>query len=232
MAEVKSIQCTIIHLYEPDEFSLQSFNSAGLISRIKEIFLLDLAVPPTPTPQGTSPAVFVGGAYKYKDKEYPIESIQIENRKAVIVGQCPTTILENFYSEFLAVIQEHDSRPTLPEYRSIISTYETIAVCKMTHPFTSLFRNGVVSEIPESVHSEINNHGSTVIVEPFSVRYRIKYRDVPDEIIENKIQLVDKMLILEVREKSAITDRLIYTSSPCDYETHMRLVEIVEGLTE
>lgn len=231
MAEVKSIQCTCIYLYEPDEFILQNLYSPGVINGLQNEFGLSPAAPLTIPRINLSSVMFAGGSYNYEGKAYSIESINIEHRKIAIIGQCPTRILEKFYSDFLEIISTHDPRSNPPNFISIINTFETIAVCKMTHPITSLFKDGVVSQIPEAVHSIINNHGSTVIVEPFSVKYRIKYRDVPKNIIENKIQLVEKTLTFEVRDRSSITDRLIFTTSPCDYDTHMKLVEIVEGLS-
>ncbi len=230
MAEIRSVQCTDILLYYPDEFQTNSLVSQNFLVEVQEKFSLTLGVPPIAVQTNQSPVVFTGGIYKYEDKEYPIENLQIENRKVTIAGQCETSILNSFYSEFLVVVDKYDPRQTPSQHKSLVHTNETVAVCKFDKPFSAFLSTGLVSEIPEALHTKINNHGGIVIVEPYSVKYKIKYRDVPEKIVDNKIQLVDKFLTFEVREKTSITECIIFTVSPCDFDTHMKLIETVEKM--
>ena len=230
MAEIRSVQCTDIYLYHPDEFLTNSLVSQKFLIEIQEKYSLTLSVPPIAVQTNQSPIVFTGGVFRYKEKEYSIENLQIENRKVSITGHCETSILKAFYTEFLLVVDKYDSRPTLSQHKSLVHTHETVAICKFNKPFSAFLSTGLVSDIPEALHTKINNHGGTVIVEPYSVKYKIKYRDVPDEIVDNKIQLVDKLLTFEVREKTSITDCIIFTVSPCDFGTHMQLIETVEKM--
>lgn len=130
---------------------------------------------------------------------------------------------DQFFDDLKTLLTEIDPRARFGEGRERAKTYQTIAIVKLSVPFDALLSEGLQRYISEvaSPRLDLPDAKAEVILEhlSWSVRYATQSID---------FLYLPKVLTIEPRRGSALSERLYYTQSPTDFRTHKELLRILE----
>jgi hypothetical protein len=173
--------------------------------------------------------VFRNGLFEYKKINYFIDELVIDDRRIIIKMTAPSEIIDQFFTSLKDVLSKIDIRQNRADLAPLLTTYETTCICKLDIDLSKYFSNSLFNEeISSSILSQIDSHGSKLVMNPYTLRFRLEYLDIPPKLRRNKIALSDKFLTIEYRERTDPSDQIFFTSSPSQTKAHFAILESLE----
>jgi hypothetical protein len=110
----------------------------------------------------------------------------------------------------------------------VIFTQETNAVVPLNIDWRSLFSARFMSFQEQAVSRISEKSPGEAVVRSFSLTFRLSFNGAPPSLTEHGVTLADKGLVIEPRKNSPLADRVFFTASPTDSDTHLSLVRDLE----
>ena len=230
MRNIRLIKTTQVMIFPADDIDFYSINRDSSIKKIQSQFSLQRLQIPGHIPIQVQPqVVFQNGEFKFNNMLYNIEQLVIEERKIMIIILAETEISNAFFQELSILLKSIDNRINIGTYMPLITTYETVCVSSLDLEF-GYFLQKIDHNKLHTIIAEKNSHGATVKIIPSSIKFQIRYYDIPAKLKNNKITISDKSLILELREMTDPSDHIFFSASPTDSDTHFKLLELLEEM--
>lgn len=228
MKDIKLLQTTLVMIFPPDDLHLPRIRRIGNLGFLKNEYNLDLFQLPDNIPVPPNNLFFREGEYKVGNDVYFIPEINFEDRRMIIKIHSPSNIAEDFFNKLRSDLINFDIRKDKGNYDPIITTHETICICSLELDLVNFFNKDFTSFINNNVKTDLPKHGADFDVIPFSIRLRLEYFDLPEKLRKEKVSLADKSFVIEYRDRTNPQDRIYFTSSPSDTETHFQLLKQLE----
>ena len=226
--ELKNVQ---IRIFPADEIYFQGILRTSSIKVILEKYSFK-SVPTVPEgiPIPIRVIQFENGEFGYKNKNYLVTRLAIEERRIIIEIEAKSGISDAFFRELHDLLLGLDLRETKPTYKPLLKSEETTCVTELDFSMLEFCKGTTLSQFQEKLVKHTPSHGSKLNAYIRSIRFRIGFLTLPLELKERRITLSDKEFILEVREKTSPEDKIFLSSSPTDTETHIMLLKELEKL--
>ena len=227
MNDIKSLQSTVIMIFPTDDINISSIKrkeSKEYFSS-KYNFELNKFSDNFPIPQNN--VILLNGEFKSLNKIYIINEVIVEERRIIIRCLGPSEIVDEFFLQFRDDLRNIDLRDTKGEYAPILTTYESISVCRLDIDLKNIY-NDKFTNFLENIDEDVQKFNSRLLITPFTLRIRIEYLDLPEKIQKEKITLTEKFITIELREKTDPDDQIYFVSTPTRTETHFKLIEKLE----
>jgi hypothetical protein len=229
MKNIKFIKTTLIMLFPADDIDFFGINSEISIQKLISNYSLN-KVPATPQfLLQNNQLVLQNGIFQNDNVKYIIEQIVIEERKIIISILSSSDISNIFFEDFKKQLIALDFRKEKGHYEPLISTYETICILKLDIDLNHLISRFENDKVEKIISKKQTNKAKIQLI-PSSLRFQITYKDIPEKLVKNKITMSDKYLVLELREKTDPEDKIFYTASPTDTETHFEILEAIKAM--
>lgn len=229
MKNVNQLQITVISIFPVDQISIPSLLRRESLNHLNHLFRLQYVQQADPFFLNQNQIMFRNGEFVHEDTVYLINEVVIDNRKIVIKMNAPSIIGDIFFDLLKKELISLDVRRRKIEFTPLITTYETTCVCTLDFDLYRYLGGHDFNEFIDNIEQQIPKHGSTISIIPSSLRFKIDYSNIPEEIRKNRITLAEKNIIIEYREKTNPEDRIYLTSSPTRSETHFELLEVFEN---
>lgn len=217
-------------IFRPDELPYGVLSRDDTADRLAVRYSLTQEKPPFSLP-GTQPnLVFMNGKFDAGDRSVLIDRLVIETRRVLLTVNADTAFAQEVFEDLKVFIAEVELRDTDYEYEPVSLTFETQATTEMTIAFLEIFEGSALPTISDKLQSELPSHGAEIDIYPTSVRFRIGYRNPPASLSRSRITLVDKQLVLEIKDKTEPSDHIMQSVSPADSETHLELLATIEQI--
>lgn len=228
--KVKDLHSTLIMIFRPDELPYGVLSRDDTADRLGVRYSLTQERPPFSIP-GTQPnLVYVNGKSDTDEKPVLIDRLVVEARRILLTVSADTASARRVFEDLKVFIGEVELRDTDYEYAPVSLTFETQSTTEMSIDFVDIFKGSALPNINDHLSITLPNHGSEIDIYPTSVRFRVGYRNPPAVLSRSRINLVDKYLVLEVKDKTEPSDRIMQSVSPADSETHLKLLTDIEQL--
>ncbi|HPA63285.1 MAG TPA: hypothetical protein PLC67_04975 [Spirochaetota bacterium] len=229
MRDIKLIKTTQINIFPTDDIDFIATSNDSSLKKIESNFVLKPLQMSSLPIQMQQPIILQNGEFNHKGKIYSIEQLVIEQRKIHFSIFANSDISNSFLEELLVLLKSFDTRESIGKYIPLIQTYETVCILPLNIKIEHLITNFDSDKI-NSIISKNNSNGAKISIVPSSIKFQIKYNNIPDKLNNNKITIADKALVIELRDMSDPKDQIYYTVSPTDFKTHMQLLESIEEL--
>lgn len=235
MPKIRNLRTTQIRIFPIDDLPFGKISTKSNVQRIARKYSLDVQVDPlfdvgAPLRIAGPSIRFANGSFEYQQKSYVIENLNIEDRRILLTVNGPTEVCDEINKTLTAFFAKIDPREEIPAYSPILTSNETNCVATMGFSVKDLMAGSKLEKASEAIADLQENYGCHLDIFPSSFKFRVSYLDPPAEITKRKINIVDKEVVLEIRAKSAVDDRMYFTSSPSCSTQHLKLLDRLESI--
>jgi hypothetical protein len=228
MKEILRLSVTQIRIFATDTLGYRYFRSPSSIADLKQRYGFDTQASPFDGLPIESPSIaFTSGQFAIDDKKYLIESLTLEDRRIVFTISASSSIADRFFENLLEVLKAFDLREPGPKYDVLVLAQETICIARLDLKFEDLLCNS-----QESIHKGLETlsalPGYKVRIFPTSIKFAVRYLDIPEEMKTHNVTMIDKDIVIEIRAKTDPSDGIFFTQSPFNSDSHLKLLSIVE----
>lgn len=175
---------------------------------------------------------FQNGTYQIDDSRILIEQLTIEERRVLITVNGDTGNATAFFEELRRFFAKIDQRPGSREYRPILHSEETQCIAVLDFEFPQLLKKGPLDRFESAIEASTHSFGATLDIFPRSIKFAIRYLKPPESLSKQYVTLSDKELTIETRGRTAIEDRVFFTTSPLNTSDHIDLLEQLENMVK
>jgi hypothetical protein len=169
--------------------------------------------------------VFKSGECKIEKKKLIIKRLAFENRR--IVTDTLSTSKEAT-KLFNIIAKDIDKFQTDGNFKSSDVSFlseEASCIVSLDFDYKDMFSEKFITFLNEDLKSRMRH--DVFEVYPKLIRFEISFK--PDEKLrKNRITLSPKQLIIEPRTEHPLDERVFFTSSPCDTDTHLNILGTLE----
>jgi hypothetical protein len=228
--KVKDIHATVVYILPPDEIPYSVLSRDETADRLGFRYGLAQEKPPIAIPGVQQNIVYNNGVFETDTGRYLIDRLVVEPRRVLITVNGETQVAGLLFDDVRRFFGEVDLRQADYSYAPVSTTHETQSTSVMNFEYRDIFSQSIVPSVQNIVESSIPSHGAQLDVYPVSIRFRIGYRNQPSALSRNRISLVDKLVTIELKDKTDPADRIMFFSTPADSRTHYELLLAIEEL--
>jgi hypothetical protein len=170
--------------------------------------------------------VFQNGTIEHSGKIVPITWASFQERRIFIQVLGDSSAAHAAYSAISEVLIELD--PSFRGAAPVASTEETSCAAQLDFDWTVLFNPALVEYVSQRAQ-EFSTEQMGRFIKGVSVRFNLGIEIKRKDLSERGITLFDQSVIVEPRTDTPLSERIYYTYSPCDSDTHLRLVAELEA---
>lgn len=163
------------------------------------------------------------GEFKDAKGSRPIQQLNIGVNSIEFQVTGTSEIADAFFEDLTRFIDEVCIGKKLDRKSEYAKTYQTIAIAKLSFPFTALFSQTFNNVLANSVPQLLSRKDADVKTRLQRLTWIVSY-----EPKETSIQFLPREFRIEPREGSRPEDNLFYTQSPSDFKTHLQILEALE----
>ncbi|GEM_PF-2916741 len=175
---------------------------------------------------------FLNGTYQIDDSRILIEELKIEERRVLITVNSDSVNAAKFFEELRQFIAKIDHRPGSREYEPILHSEETQCIAVLDFEFPQLLKEGPLDGFESTIEASTHSFGATLDIFPRSIKFAIRYLKPPESLSRQYVTLSDKELTIETRGRTAIEDRVFFTTSPLSSSGHTDLLEQLDNIVK
>jgi hypothetical protein len=219
MAEILQLFSVIRRLYQPDVLPFAQLQTPSALQRLRDRYAFAQVVP------GPAQLLATTGEFSQAGQTAaaPVQQLSIGSNVIEFQMAAETAVAERFYEDLVKFLQELSGRRErqFPEYGR---SNQTIAIVTLDVPAEAVF-----SEKMREYLSQAAPAFRTDRVEPrlqlTHLQWTVSYtKSDPD------VEYIPKLFTIEPRSGSRAGDKVYFTQSPTDSETHRKLLEQFEHM--
>ena len=169
--------------------------------------------------------VFKSGEYKVEKKKIIIKRLAFENRRIVtdtLSTSKEATKLFNIISRDINKFQIDGSfKPSDASYLGEDASCVVSLDVDYMDLFSDKFRNFLKVDLIKYMKHDVFE------IYPKLTRFEISFK-TDEKLMKNRISLSPKQLVIEPRTEHSLDEKTFLTSSPCDTDTHINMLESFE----
>ena len=222
MKDIATLVVVHSRLYPSDALHLERLLIASVHKRLVEAGRFKSAG--VDDKQGT--IQFGGGEFVHGDATFLVEALVFEDRRMTLKFHGPSRIAEACFEALLAVMGELGIAPAAP---AVLATNDSSFVATLGFDFREVFVPAVRTFIDQAVPCALAIEGTDVVVTPRAFTLHVLYQDKDTGALERYLSHAPRLLTIEPRLRTALSERRYFCSAPTDSDTLVRLVEEFES---
>lgn len=228
MAEILQVSTTIRCLYAPDSIPWAQILLGTNLERLQSRYKLPALIQAqAQSPAGASTVIqLVGsnGEFSIQDSLRPVQQLVISENmvQAQIAGE--TAIADALLSDVLQFFRELEPSQK-SGVREYTRTYQTVAIAKLSVPFNAIFSENMLRYLRDKVPGRIKYRDAAPTIQLSHLSWQVKYKAETTDY-----SYLPKVLTIEPRQGTILSENLYFTQSPTDSETHKKLLEDFEAV--
>jgi len=213
-----------IRIFPVDTIPFGLINTKSCVEKIKDTLSIS-EVGVLPPIEGKNIIIFNRGEIKENNELVVINRIEVDPRRIIIevvgTSKAGNKVYELFMSS-LAALTNID----LGSLQSPLLFAETTrCVATLDFTFEELFNHSFTEFLNKRVEKEATNDAAEGSVRPLAAITEISYRVKDKALVNNKISMNPKQLIIAPRPGAPLDERKYVISSPFNSDTHIKLIE-------
>lgn len=229
MAEVISMNVVQTRIFGIDEIPFVQLRIPQLSEVIRQEFGFKEPEPSTPFDLMSMGVVnFQNGLIEVEGKPVVINQLGIEPVRIVLNVGATSNTASAIYARLKEVLKGLSGREDGAAPSELLLAEETTTVVKLRFPITKITEEGHLGVFASGLSEWIENHGARVIATPFSVRFQVRFIEIPETLASRNVQLSTKNVTIEMRAQTSPDDNVFFISSPCSTDKHLALIDFLE----
>jgi hypothetical protein len=227
MAEILQVHTIQRRLFQPDvipwPYLLTETNLEKIRSRYHFMQSVAPAIPTDPSVASSQQLLFPRGEFTADGTSLLLEQVTIDPVAVQAQLSADSHKSDEFFEDLKALFLEIDPNKNYSEAKELARTYQTVAVAKLSIAFDALFSDSLRKFLTESVAPRLKLENSEVRLSLQHLVWAVFYQTQT-----TNFSYLPRQLTIEPRQGSTPEDRLYFTVSPTDFETHVKLLEEFE----
>ena len=225
MKQPRELRVLQIRVFETDVLGYASFRVQQALHEIRSRYGFGTA--PGPDLAVSAPLLFAFGKFVHDGTDYLINTLIIEDRRVLLDLTAGSEVCSAFFEDLREVLCGLDLRKPSTPYEPMLRVEETTCVAEFDFELDQLLSNPL-REFAGDLNAAVQLQDTSVLLVPSIIRFSIRYMDVAEELKRHQVSLLDKDFRIELRANTDPADRVYFTHSPLDSDTHLRLVRDLE----
>jgi hypothetical protein len=218
VAEILEIFSSSRRLYAPDSLPWPQLASSSGVEKLRERYRFGNVQPFT-----TTQLIAQGGEFAAEKRSIPVQNLVLQPNSVEYQIAGKTVDGEAFYTDLVRCIGEI-GRFEATEYAK---TFQTVAIAKLAVHFDQLFSPKMLKYLTQAAVPAFEIHQAEPHVQLGSLSWVVSYQTKTTDFFYHP-----RAFTIEPRAGSRVEDRLYYTLSPTDSESHVTLLRQFEKYLE
>jgi hypothetical protein len=177
--------------------------------------------------------VFMAGSHAFTEAVVvPINMVSVNDRRIILDVEGSAATADAVLTEVQACL----SPMVIPEPKqlgdhALITAHETQCAVKMEFGWSDLladaFADFLVGQASEEFGARAGADASARVL-TMNLRFHIAFATQDASLADHGIELSDKVLIIEPRKNTPLSERIFFTASPLDATAHLDLLRALE----
>lgn len=226
-SDISGLTVEQTRVFELDAMPTRFIYMPMVINKIVEKY--HSGIVPEQAPKVVPSLQFNGGEFVLGEKNFPINSFSIEERRFILSIVGTSYDADCFFEDFKKTVKDILG-PPVNFYNPIIKVDQSSCFVTLDASIEKLFESSFVSFFKESLPSYAKLPGVQIDTYPFSVRIELNYKVTNPALIKSNITVGPKHLIIEKRLQTRPEENVYFVSSPFDTTTHLKLIKDIDSL--
>lgn len=170
--------------------------------------------------------IFQDGTIEHQGRTVPITWASFHDRRILIQVLGNSSAAHTAYSAIGEVLTEME--PGFRNATPLTLIEETSCAAQLDFEWTALFNPALVEHVSQGIQ-ELSSEQVGRFLKGVNVRFTLGIERKSKDLSEQGINIFDQSLIVEPRADTPLSERIYYTYSPCDSDTHLKLVSELEA---
>lgn len=226
MKNIVELTVTQVRIYPLDCLPFADLRVPTNAVKLKESFKFGAV---QPDPFGTQLA-FSNGIFLHRNKSFNVLSMTFEARKLTVQFRGHSAAADAFYSAVVKILNSIGDRSTPSNFEPLLKVEDTTCVATLDVDFSDLVAASFWRFIQtEGKQKLAANYGKPKSIAFKSLSFEIRYEPTDPRLEEYDVALSNKLLTIEPRVGTPLSERRFFASSPTDSETHISILEGLES---
>jgi hypothetical protein len=168
------------------------------------------------------------GEYKLDDNFYSIRQIIIDARSIAFNICADSSISNKLFIEIMELLAVLD--PKFKKNKPVLSSIQTQCVVTLDLDVMDFFSDNMKAFLinaTDNITKKNTDIVDSVTIQPKIIRFEVSFK-LKQNLIEKSLAISDKSLVIEPRFGTTTNQRIYYTLSPNDTDTHLNLLRQFE----
>jgi hypothetical protein len=229
MKNIRELIVTQIRIFPADYIPYSYLLRKEFIDYIVEKYNFDRHQMPfenIPVPASV-PRVLIleSGEYKIDNKKVIIKRVAFEDRRLITEVISPSKVSTKFFNAFSKDIKKFDSDGYFKASDANYFSEETTCIVSLDVDFMDIYSNKFRNFLSKDFAKHLKHKPFEIY--PRRTRFEVNFE--PDEkLLKYRITLAAKTLVIEPKAEHSLDEKVYFTSSPCDSDTHLNLLKSYE----
>jgi len=175
--------------------------------------------------QEISDYVFQDGTLDHKGIAIPVTWLGFNDRRIVIQVLGDSDAARAVYSSVRIVLAQLS--PAFEGVEPLLLNEETSCSAHLDFAWTELLNPKLAALVSRKV-KDLSTKELRKVLKNVSIRFTIGSVTIDEELSEYGVSLTDQLIAVEPKAAVPFAEQLYFTYSPCDSDTHLRLVSDIE----
>lgn len=227
MEDIAGLVVRQFRVFPPDLVPYNALNSGPGTEIFRKQFNFREVVTPD---QAVGEMYFAGGMLLLPDTEAPIviNYVQINYQRIILEVAGSTDEANMIFEAMLASLTQFDPQRRLINAAPLLQTHETQCVARLAFEWRDLVSDRLNQFLNSPVVASITSGAATSRLSAMNLRFTLQFDSSDQRLREYGVIHADKSLILEPRQNTPFSERLYFTQSPLDSDSHLSLIEKFE----
>lgn len=226
--KLKDLHSSLIIIFRPEELPFGALSQDLSADRLGTRYGLTQEKPPFIVPGIQQNLMYMNGRFEANGQQHAIDKLVVEPRRILLTVNSTTQVALALFEDIRQFLHEVELRETDFEYSPVSLTYETQSTIKFDMTFAEFLSCHQLDNTKDLLSERLPNYGASLDVYPISVKFRIGYRNPPETLQRSRISLVDKVVTIEIKEKTEPSECLFFAVTPSDSDTHLAFLREIE----
>ena len=231
MEEIKELSVIEHRIYKVDAVPFRQLVTASNLNAFTSLFMFKDTEISEDASNNLLSVKMKLGEFNVDKKIYSIDQLLIDRRSIFFKIQSDSSIAKKFYQNICDVFSQINLHNHFEVDACLIMTSQTTCNVKLDFDFKELLSKTFITyinrEASKKLTSAIDNKAKVEIL-PKTLVFNVNFNVTDNNLLENKISIASKPLTIEPRAGTSAKDRIYYTSSPSDTDTHLKILSTLE----
>ncbi len=223
MKEIFRLDVAQLRIFPMDRIPFDKLGTPSVLAAFRDSFKWAKI-----TPTGQTDAAFEGGISSVEGRD-PVQIIRLElnPQRLQIMVRGDSAAADLAFREVSRFWEGVDKswRGTEP----VILTQETSAIVRLDFEWKALFSSNLIAFLErEATKQAATFHPAAAELRRFNLSFSFSYDQFPPPIAAHGISPAEGLVTIEPRVNTPLAERIYFTHSPTDSETHLRLLKELE----
>jgi hypothetical protein len=227
MKQIRELRAVQIRIFPPDYIPYGYILRNDFVEYMSEKYKFNSKEIPFENMPGETPKIldFKSGEYKVDGKRIIINRLVFEDRRIVTETLSTSKEAAKLFTIISRDIKKFKIEGNFKASDTVYFGNETFCIASLDIDYMDVFSDKFKNFLSDDFLPCLENEPFEIY--PKSIRFEVSFK-TNDDLMKKRVTLSPKRLIVEPKTDHSLDEKVFSTSSPCDTDTHFKILELFE----